>query len=122
MILIMGPALVNTLLGLAIGAPAVFGLLTNDDNPFASLRDLFLIWLGVSIAVHSFPNFKDAEEIDNSMSAARHPAWVRSMGAFFSAFSYFAAIGSIVWLDVIYAVILVIGTPIIFFEVLRFTF
>ena len=122
MILIVGPAVVNTLLGFVIGFPAVFGFLTSDDTPFASCLDLFLIWLGVSVAVHSFPTFKDAEEVKNSMTANRNPAWVQSMGLPLSALIYLGAIGSIVWLDVIYALIVVVGIPILFFEILRNAF
>ena len=122
MILIFGPAFLNTVLGIVIGSPAVLSLLTIDDTIFASILDLFLIWLGVSVAVHSFPTFRDAEAVKNSMTAARNPTWVQSMGALLAALVYLGAVGSIIWLDVIYALIAVVGMPILFFEILRMAF
>ena len=122
MILIFGPAAVNTFLGVTIGCPAVLGLLTLDNTVLPSCLDLFLIWLGVSVAVHSFPTFRDAEAVRNSMMAAHNPMWVQSMGAPLAGLMYLAAIGSIFWLDVVYALTVVVGMPILFFEILRFAF
>jgi len=122
LMLIFGPAAANTVLGFLIGAPAVLGLLISDNTIISSLLDLFLIWLGTSIAVHTFPTLNEAETVTNAMTAAQNPVWVQMMGLPLSAVTYMAAIGKILWLDAIYALVVVIVIPILFFEVLRMTF
>jgi hypothetical protein len=119
MILILGPCMVNVFLGFLIGFPAVFGFLTFDDTIIVSCRDLFLIWLGISIAVHSFPTFENAKAVKNCTMADRNPSWLQAIGAPLAGLMYLGAIGSIIWLDVIFALIIVIGMPILFFEILR---
>ena len=121
-VLIFGPALANTLLGFLIGAPAVFAFFTYDETPLLSLLDIFLVWLGVSLAVHSFPTFEHAKAIENTLQDSRNPGWVQWMGQFLSVFAYAGAVGSMFWLDVIYALVLVVGIPIILLEVLRASF
>lgn len=120
--LILGPSMMNTFFGVLIGFPAVLGLLLADNNVAISCLELFLIWLGVSIAVHTFPTFKDAEAATNLAASAHNPKWMQIMGLPFSALMHMGAIGRIFWLDVLYALIVVIGMPILFFEILQMAF
>jgi hypothetical protein len=120
--LIIGQAGINTLLGILIGGPAVFSFFATDDPIWLKFLELFFIWLGVSLAVHSFPTFKDAEGVKNSMMADRNPTWIRALGAPLVAVMYLGAVGSIIWLDVIYALLVVVGLPILLLETLRMAF
>jgi hypothetical protein len=120
--LIFGPAVGNAVLGFLIGCPAILGFFGGDENAFFFLKDLLLIWLGVSVATHAFPNFKDAEAIQRAFAADHLSGTSRWIGGTLSAGAYVAAVGSMVWLDVICSVILVIVIPILSVEILRWSY
>jgi hypothetical protein len=91
----------------------------NDDSVLAAFKDIFLVWLGVSVATHAFPTFKDAEVIQKAFAAEHVSSFVQMIGGFLTAGAYIAAFGSIFWLDVICSVTLVVVMPILFIEILR---
>jgi hypothetical protein len=109
----------NALLGFLIGFPAVLGFFGNDSNVFVAFKDMFLVWLGVSIATHAFPTFKDAEVIQKTFEAEHVSASAQWIGGTLAAGAYVAAVGSIFWLDVICSVAIVVVSPILLIEILR---
>jgi hypothetical protein len=119
MALMVGPFVVNSLLGTIMGFSAVFGLLEIDGEWTAPL-DLFLIWLGVSIAVHAFPTLQEAQYFEKSRT--NKSASVQAAGGLVVAAAHMAALSRIVWVDVIYAVGMVVGLPVLAFELSRFAF
>ena len=116
MALMVGPFVVNTLLGAVMGFSAVFGLLEIDGS-WSALLNLFLIWLGVSIAVHAFPSLQEAEFFGKSC-ANKSPS-VQAATGLVVAGAHAAALSRIVWVDVIYAVTIVVVLPVIAFELSR---
>jgi hypothetical protein len=97
----IGPFFVNTLLGFVIGVAAIpmhidFGHLT----PVHAL----LLWLGVSIAMHSFPSIGDARSIWSAVWSKGAPITARVIGSPLVAIIVLGAIGSIVWLDALYGI------------------
>src|SRR5215831_7036948 len=56
----IGPFFVNTLLGVLIATPGVIPLLLFGIES-GSLLDYVLVWLGLSIAIHTFPTVEDAK-------------------------------------------------------------
>ena len=115
---ITGCAAFCTLIGFLTGAPATFAFFTTDNSPWLSLLDLFLIWLGISFTVHSFPNFEDASALGYALDSSRESSLIGAIGHVTRFAVYAAAIGRIIWLDVIYAVIVVIVIPILAFKLL----
>ena len=109
----IGPVFVNTLLGLLIAFPAVLGMFIFDSF-FNTLVDLFLFWLGLSIAMHAFPSLGDARVIWNSVMNKENAIWVKLIGAPVVIFILLGAAGSLFWLDAIYGLFVVMGLPYFF--------
>ena len=58
----IGPFILNTLLGALISLPAAIPILKfKMDFSASTFLEFILIWLGVSIAMHSFPSTTDAK-------------------------------------------------------------
>lgn len=120
--LVFGPLCFTTLLGFLTGAPAVLDLLAGGPYPVVALIDLFLIWLGVSFAVHSFPTIEHAKVLENTLLTSRHALPIRVMGQMAVSFSYIAAVSAFLWIDVIYALAVVVGIPILAFLVIQMAY
>lgn len=94
-----GPFLVNTLLGALIALPAVIPAFTfGAGTPL----DYALIWLGVSIAMHAFPSIQDAKGMWRVVRDPQAHPLTRAAALPLVALVGLGAIGSVVWLDVIY--------------------
>ncbi len=100
----IGPFFVNTLIGGIIGAPAAVPML-KFNSP--DLLDLFLLWLGVSIAMHAFPSTGDAASIRQSLKDPGTSTWTKIWATPIVGLIYIGALGSMLWLDVIYGVAVV---------------
>jgi hypothetical protein len=101
----IGPLFVNTGLGLLIGMCAI---------PFKqSSSPVFgaLMWLAVSIAMHSFPSTTDAKSIWKAVWHQEAPISARAVGTPLVGLIFLGAAGSIVWLDLIYGVAIVMTIP-----------
>lgn len=105
----VGPLIVNTLLCLFICLPAyvpvqVFGV----KAPLT----YFLLWLGVSIGMHSFPSTQDAK---NLFVQAKREAKTFNLLALISfplvGLIYIAKILSIIWADYLYGIAIGVGIP-----------
>ena len=74
----IGPFLVNTLLGALIALPGAIQVIKFSS---ASIADYFFVWLGVSIAMHSFPSTGDAKNIWEIVKDASTPIWIKIIAA-----------------------------------------
>jgi hypothetical protein len=104
----VAPFFVNSLVGAIIAFPAAIPILKFDAG---SPLDYVLLWLGVSIAMHSFPSTGDANTIWKSLWSKENSAVVRWLAMPIVAFIYLGAIGSVFWLDLLYGVALVMLIP-----------
>jgi hypothetical protein len=100
-----GPLLVNTILGFIIALPAVIGTFTFDSG---DALDALLIWLGFSIAMHSFPSTGDAATLWKSVLAPGVSPFAKVITVPLTGLIWIGAVGSVFWLDAIYG-FLVIG-------------
>lgn len=97
----VGPFILNSLVGALIAAPAAIPVVQfRTGTPL----DYFLIWLGVSIAMHSFPSTGDAKSIWQSVWSSNTPVLAKVVGSPLVVIIYIGAVGSVVWLDLIYGV------------------
>ena len=105
----IGPLFVNTVVGIIVAFPAVLAF-SSGDNSFG-LLNLFLGWLGVSIAMHSFPSTGDAASIWKSVMGKGKPLAVKLIGAPVVGLIWIGAVGSVFWLDAIYGFCMIILVP-----------
>lgn len=98
----MGPFVINTILGVIILLPASIELLAFID--YSNPLNLILGWLGISILMHSFPSTGDAKVMVARI--LKNPdvsiLW-KVLAAPFIGIIYVFSIGSMFWLDLIYA-------------------
>ncbi|HEX7517299.1 MAG TPA: DUF3267 domain-containing protein [Chthoniobacterales bacterium] len=97
----VGPFFVNTLLGFMLGIIAI-PMHMDWDHP--TPVQLLLLWLGVSIAMHSFPSTGDARSIWHAVWSKGAPISARLIGSPLVIVIFAGAIGSILWLDALYGV------------------
>jgi hypothetical protein len=100
----IGPLFVNTALGLLIGILAL--PVRRDDRIFVPL-----MWLAVSIAMHSFPSTGDARSIWGALWHQRAPISARLLATPLVGLIFLGAIASVFWLDLIYGVGIAVGIP-----------
>ena len=115
-IISIGPFIINTLIGACIIFPASIQM--NEFGIFDSIRGgnadfnvivsffpmLIAYWLGVSIIMHAFPSTGDAQVLVNSILKNKSVnVFVKILVAPVIGLIYLGAIGSIFWLDLIYA-------------------
>jgi hypothetical protein len=104
----LGPLFVNTSIGFAIGWMISRHTLKNDQ---AALLWLALAWLGISIAMHSFPSTGDAKSIWRAVWNKPAPLLAKFVGTPVVVIVYLGALGSIFWLDLVYGAAVVFGLP-----------
>jgi hypothetical protein len=104
----VGPFIVNSVLGAIIAAPASIQVFQFEAG---SPLDYFLIWLGVSIAMHAFPSTGDAKTLRGAVSEAGVPLGVKMAAYPIVGLIYLGAIGSFIWLDAFYGVGLALALP-----------
>ncbi len=97
----IGPFLINTILGAIISLSAAIPVLKFSSG---SILDYFLIWLGVSVAMHSFPSTGDAQNIWQAIKSKETPIMLKIIGRPIVGLIYLGAIGSVFWLDLLYGI------------------
>jgi hypothetical protein len=98
----VGPFIVNTVLGIIILLPAAVEVIEfkNYTNPVA----LVLAWLGVSVLMHSFPSTGDAKSLTEAVIKNKSVnLFVRILVSPVVGLIYLGSIGSMFWLDFMYA-------------------
>jgi len=97
----IGPFFVNTILGAIIGAPAAIPVLKFGSGDFL---DYFLIYMGVSIAMHAFPSTGDAAAIWHSVTRPGVNVLEKVLGIPLIGLIYLGSLGSFFWLDLFYGI------------------
>ncbi len=97
----IGPFIVNSILGALIAMPAVISIVKFDTG---SAFDFLIMWIGISITMHAFPSTGDAKNIWESVTAKETPIGIKIIGVPIVGLIYLGAIGSVVWLDLIYGI------------------
>lgn len=99
----IGPFVINTLLGCILIFPVAMEIV--EFRSYNSVLSLVAAWLGISILMHSFPSTGDAKVLVNRILKNKQVnLLVRIVTAPLIGLIYLGAIGSIVWLDFVYAV------------------
>jgi len=104
----IGPFIINSLLGALIAAPSAIPVLRFEVG---TPLDYLLIWLGVSIAMHSFPSAGDAKGMWEALWAKGTPALARLAGTPLVLLIYIGALGSMFWLDLVYGMVVAMFVP-----------
>jgi len=104
----VGPFFVNTIIGIMIALPAAIPVLNFSSG---NILDYFLIWLGVSIAMHSFPSTGDAKSIWKSVWSRETSIFTKILATPIVGLIYLCAAGSVVWLDVLYGAGVTLAIP-----------
>lgn len=105
----VGPFFINTIVGALIALPSSLPVL--EFHHAAGLLDYVLIYLGVSIAMHSFPSTGDAASIWNAVKEKNTPLWVKIIAYPVVGLIYLGALGSFFWLDLVYGIAVILGLP-----------
>jgi hypothetical protein len=104
----IGPFIVNTVVGGLVAFPAALPVFKfNTGGPL----DYLLIYLGVSIAMHAFPSTGDADAIWQHIKDKGTSIWVKILGYPIVGLIYLGALGSFIWLDLIYGIGIAVGLP-----------
>ncbi|HKM22931.1 MAG TPA: metalloprotease family protein [Lachnospiraceae bacterium] len=116
----MGPFFFNTLLGALIVMPASVEILYFDgaesmSGGIVTLLNVLLLWLGVSILMHAFPSTGDAKALYESvLKNSDVPVIAKILVAPFIGLIYIGAFGSVIWLDLFYAIAVSMLVPKLF--------
>jgi Putative zincin peptidase len=102
----VGPFLVNTVIGAIVSFPAALPVIKFGSG---DLLDVFLIWLGVSIAMHAIPSTGDAKSMWQSVKGVS--AVTRLLVMPIVGIIYLATIGRLFWLDLFYGISAAVGLP-----------
>lgn len=106
----VGPFIVNTIVGMIVVFPAAIELF--QFKVYQSPLNLFLGWLGVSILMHSFPSTGDAKVmIQNILKNPDVNPAVKILTSPVIGLVYLGAIGSMMWLDLLYAIFMAMVLP-----------
>lgn len=98
----MGPFFINTLIGILIILPASIEVIAFED--YRNILSLILGWLGFSILMHAFPSTGDAKVmVDGIIKNPKVGIVPKILAAPFILLVYAGAIGSVFWIDAIYA-------------------
>lgn len=104
----IGPFIINSLLGFVIALPAVIPVsMTNNAN----FLHYVLMYLGISIAMHAFPSRGDADAIWDAVKDDSTSIFTKIIAYPIVGFIYVGAIGSCIWLDLIYGIVVCVFLP-----------
>ena len=104
----IGPLILNTLIGFALGVTAA---LTHLDFDHIGIVSGLFLWLAVCIATRAFPSTSDVATMWRSIWAQGSPLSAKVVGTPLVVISFLGAAGSYIWLDVLYGVVIVFGLP-----------
>ena len=102
----VGPFLVNTIIGAIVSFPAAIPVIRFGAG---DQLDYFLIWLGVSIAMHAIPSTGDAKSMWQSVKGVSPVTRILVMPIV--CVIYLAKIGQFFWLDLFYGIGVAVGLP-----------
>lgn len=107
----MGPFFINTILGMIISCPGYFYLWGAGEYMHNSgglkVMYLLLYWLGLSILMHAFPSTGDAKAMMESILKNKDVSILAKIITVpIIVLIYIGAIGSVIWLDLVYAIVM----------------
>ncbi len=106
----MGPFIVNTIIGILIILPASIQVIAFEE--YSNVFNLVLAWLGFSVLMHAFPSTGDAKVmVERILKNPEVGVLAKILAAPFIGLVYVGAIGSIFWLDAIYAAAVALLIP-----------
>lgn len=105
----IGPFFLNTVSGCLIGFSSA--LRVKWGSGFDVL-DLVLAWLGLSLAMHSFPSTGDASSIWQVVQSKETPLHTKIWAVPVVGLIYLGAIGSVVWLDALWGIAIIYWIPV----------
>ena len=105
----IGPLIINTGIGVLLGMLIIQNVF-NADGLFIFFW-IFLLWMAISIAMHSFPSTGDAKAIFRTIWSRKASLLSRLIGTPLVFLIYLGAIGSFFWLDLVYGILVVVGIP-----------
>lgn len=105
----VGPFIVNSVLGSLISLPGAIDIIQFSD--YSNPLSLFFVWLGVSIAMHSFPSTGDAKNMWKTICDERTSIITKIFTAPIVGIIYVCAFGSAFWLDLLYGLFLAMAIP-----------
>jgi len=109
----IGPFLINTLIGMIIISPAAIELVVFED--YSNLLNLLLGWIGFSTLMHAFPSTGDAKVLVNNILKNKNVnVLVKIIVSPVIGLIYIGALGSVIWLDAIYAIAIAMIIPNLF--------
>jgi len=97
----IGPFIFNSLLSVLLGSIVV---ITVVHGAF-ELYDILIIWLALSIGMHSFPSVQDAKNIWKNVWKKESGALPKVVGTPLVGLMFIGSILSIVWLDLLYGIL-----------------
>lgn len=112
----VGPFFINSILGSLISMPGSIDIIKFGD--YSNPLSLFFVWLGVSIAMHSFPSTGDAQNMWKAVLDKRTPIIQKIFIAPIVGLIYICALGSVFWLDLLYGMFLAMAIPQIIIKIL----
>jgi len=105
----VGPLFVNTAIGFAVGLLII--PLKNLGSDLGAFFTILVVWLSVSIAMHSFPSTGDARSIWSAVWRKEVPIAAKIVSVPIVGMIFVGAVGSVVWLDLLYGIGVVAGLP-----------
>ena len=103
----IGPFFLNSFLGVLICAPVTL----HPQQIFEPWQFLLITWLGISVAMHAFPSSGDARAIWQVAWRRATPWTAKLICTPIVALIYLLALGSMFWLDLVYAVLITSFVP-----------
>ncbi|NRT35807.1 metalloprotease family protein [Clostridium beijerinckii] len=99
----VGPFLINTIIGALITLPVSIEIV--EFGQYSNLINLLICWIGFSILMHAFPSTGDAKCIVNAILKNKEVSFlIKILVAPVIGLIYIGAVGSVMWLDLLYAV------------------
>lgn len=109
----VAPFLINSVIGFLIALPA--GLVMAGQGEVGPL-EVFLGWLGLSVAMHAFPSTGDATSLWNSLWDPGTSWLLRVVAVPVVGIIFLGGALSVVWFDAVYGASICFGLPILLME------
>jgi hypothetical protein len=108
----VGPFFLNSVLGALFTFPSALRI------GGLSIIELILTWLGVSIAMHAIPSTGDAKSMWLAVSGQQTSLLAKCVVAPIVGLIFLLALGSFVWLDLLYGIAVSLALPTLLVNVL----
>jgi hypothetical protein len=100
-----GPLLINSIFGLALG------LIYRLASVRGTTAGYIILWLGISVAMHSFPSTGDAKSMWRGLWGKGMPIIGRVLSVPLVTLIYLGALASAFWIDAVYGFLIAFYLP-----------